>query len=128
MDMTTPSGHLCGLSFLVFWVLLAILIFSGVRHGLSADPSDDDRSRARDRSGGHIARYLEKNDRELGAAGRAVEAMAGSYFARRIGKIHLAALGFFAVTTMFLAIWNLHEVKMQRASQTQVTSPSLHDK
>ncbi len=128
MDMTTPSGQLSGLSFLVLWVLLAILIFSGVRHGLSADPSDDDRSRARDRSGGRIARYLDENDRELGAAGRALEAKARSYFARRIGKIHLAALAFFAVTTVFLAIWNLHEAKMQRASQTQVTSPSLHDK
>jgi len=128
MDMTTPSGQLSGLSFLVLWVLLAILIFSGVRHALSAEPKDDERSRLRYRSGGRIARYLDENDRGLGAASQAIEAKARSYFARRIGKIHLAALAFFAVTTVFLAIWNLHEAKMQRASQIQVTSPSLHDK
>lgn len=46
MDMTTPSGQLSGLSFLVFWVLLAILLFSGVRHALSVGPKDDERSRA----------------------------------------------------------------------------------
>ena len=126
MDMTTPSGQLSGLSFLVFWVLLAILIFSGVRSGLSAQPSDDDRFQGRDSSTGRMARYLKENDRELGAASQAIEAKARSYFARRIGKIHLAALAFFAVTTVVLTIWNLHETKMQRASQMQVSSPLLH--
>ncbi|WP_349433625.1 hypothetical protein [Pararhizobium sp. A13] len=128
MDMATTSGQLSGLSFLVFWVLLAILIFSGVRTGLSADPSEDDRSQGRHSSSGRIAGYLKENDRVLGAASQAIEAKARSYFARRIGKIHLAALAFFAVTTVFLTIWNLHEAKMQRASQNQVTSPLLHDK
>ncbi|THK33771.1 hypothetical protein EHS39_34215 [Ensifer sp. MPMI2T] len=128
MDMTTASGQLSGLSFLVLWVLLAILLFSGVRHGLNAEPRDDDRSRVRDRSVGRIARYLLEDDRERRAAGLAVEAKARSYFARRIGKIHLAALAFFAVTTLFLMIWNLHEAKMQRASQIQVASPSQHVK
>ncbi|MEY9584272.1 hypothetical protein [Sinorhizobium fredii] len=125
MDMTTPSGQLAGLSFFVLWVLMAILIFSGVRHALGAEPKYDDRSHTRGRSGGRIARYLDENDKELGAASQAIEAMAKSYFARRAGKIHLAVLAFFAVTTVFLTIWNLYEVK-QRASQMQATSPSLH--
>ncbi|MBY5807671.1 hypothetical protein HA464_12175 [Rhizobium leguminosarum bv. trifolii] len=124
MDMTSPSGQLSGLSFLVFWVLLAILLFSGLRQSLSAGPKDDDRSSARDRSVGRIARYLLKDDRERRAAGLAVEAKARSYFARRMGKIHLAALAFFAVTTLLLAISNLHEAKMHRASQIQAASPS----
>lgn len=126
MHMTTASGQLSGLSFLVFWVLLAILLFSGVRQGLSAGPKDDDRSSARDRSVGRIARYLLEDDRERRAAGLAVEAKARSYFARRIGKIHLAALAFFAVATLFLMIWNLHEAKVQRASQMQAISQSPH--
>ncbi|WP_342242620.1 hypothetical protein [Ensifer sp. OTU672] len=124
MDMTTPSGRLFGLSFLVLWVLLAILLFSGVRQGLSAGPKDDDRSSAPDRSLGRIARYLLEGDRERRAMGLAAEAEARAYFARRIGKIHLAALAFFAVTTLLLTIWNLHEAKMQRASHVQATSPS----
>ncbi|WP_104839780.1 hypothetical protein [Sinorhizobium fredii] len=124
MDMTTPGGQLSALSFLVLWVLLVTLLFSGVRHGLNAEPKDDDRSSAPDRSVGRVARYLLEYDRERRAAGLAVEAKAKSYFARRIGKIHLAALAFFAVTTLFLMIWNLHEAKMQRAPQIQVTSPS----
>ncbi|MGN7733924.1 hypothetical protein [Rhizobiales bacterium] len=124
MDMTTSSGQLSGLSFLLFWVLLAILLFSGVRQGLSAGPKDDDRSSARDRSVGRIARYLLEDDRYRRAVGLAVEAKARSYFARRIGKIHLAALAFFAVTTLLLTIWNLHEAKMHRVSQIQATSPS----
>lgn len=123
MDMTTPSGHLFGLSFLMLWVLLVILLFSAVRRALTAEPKDDDRSRAQDRSRGRIARYLLENDRRNRAMSQAVEAKAKSYFARRIGKIHLAALVFFIATTAFLAIWNRHEAKMQRASQIQVTSP-----
>lgn len=128
MDMTTPIGRLSGLSFVVFWVLLVILLFSAVRSGLNARPREDERSRARDRSSGLLARYLVKNDREVTAAGLAVEAKARSYFARRIGKIHLAALAFFAVTTLVSMIWNRHETRMQPAPQTQVTAPSLHDK
>ncbi|OWV87450.1 hypothetical protein [Rhizobium sp. R693] len=124
MDMTTPIGRLLGLSFLVLWVLLVILIFSGVRHGLNAEPSDDDRSRAQDRSGGRIVRHLLEGDRRNRAMAQAVEAKAKSYFTRRIGRIHLAALAFFAMTTLVLTNWNLHGAKMQRTSQTQVTSPS----
>ncbi|MBB2670693.1 UNVERIFIED_ORG: hypothetical protein GGE44_000234 [Rhizobium esperanzae] len=123
MDMTTPSGRLFALSFLILWVLLAILLFSGVRHGLNAEPKDDDRSRAQDRSHGRIVRHLLEGDRRNRAMAQAVEAKAKSYFARRIGKIHLAALAFFIATTLFLALWNRHEAKMQRASQIQVTSP-----
>lgn len=123
VDMTTPSGQLSGLSFLVFWVLLAILLFSGVRQGLSAGPKHDDRSRAEDRPVGRLARYLLEGDRERRAAGLAVEAKARSYFAHRIGKIHLAALAFFAVTTLLLTIWNLYEAKMPRTSHIQATSP-----
>ncbi|ANL42399.1 hypothetical protein [Rhizobium phaseoli] len=55
---------------------------------------------------------------------QAVEAKAKSYFVRRIGKIHLAALAFFAMTTLVLMIWNSREAKMQRTSETRVTSPS----
>ncbi|WP_064706585.1 hypothetical protein [Rhizobium bangladeshense] len=128
MDMTTPSGQLSGLSFVVLWVLLAILLFCGARSGLNAGPRDDVRSRTGDRSGGRIARYLVNNDRELGAAGLAVEDRARSYFARRIGKIHLAALAFIAVTTLVSMIWNRHETKMQPAPQIQVPAPSLHEK
>lgn len=80
---------------------------------------------ARDHSSGRIAQYLYENDKGLGAASQAVEARARSYFARRIGKIHMAALAFFAVTTVFLTIWNLHEAKMQRASQIQVPSRNV---
>jgi hypothetical protein len=123
MDMTTPSGHLLGLSFIMLWTLLVILIFSAVRHGLNAEPKDDDQSRAKDRSRGRIVRYLLEGDRRNRAMAQAVEAKAKSYFARRIGKIHLAALVLFIATTAFLAIWNRHEAKMQRASQIQVTSP-----
>ncbi len=127
MDMTTPSGRLLGLSFIMLWVLLAILIFSGVRHGLNAEPKDD-RSRAQDRSHGRIVRHLLEGDRRNRAMAQAIEVRAKCYFARRIGKIHLAALFFFIVTTAFLAIWNRHEAKMQRESQMQVTSPLQHDK
>jgi len=52
MDTNIPSGQLLALSFLVFWVLFATLLFSAVRTGLSAGPSDDDPAQARDRSGG----------------------------------------------------------------------------
>ncbi|MGR4846616.1 hypothetical protein ACIPSK_29085 [Rhizobium sp. LARHSG275] len=52
---------------------------------------------------------------------------AKSYFARRIGKIHLAVLAIFIVTTLFLAIWNLYEAKIQRTSQIKVTSPLQSD-
>ncbi|ARO23974.1 hypothetical protein TAL182_CH02216 [Rhizobium sp. TAL182] len=123
MDMTTPSGRLFGLSFLILWMLLVILIFNAVRHGLNAEPRDNDGSRAQDRSRGRMVRYLLDGDRRNRAMAQAVEAKAKSYFARRIGKIHLAALLFFIVTTAFLAIWNRHEAKMQRVSQFQVTSP-----
>ncbi|MGR9175919.1 hypothetical protein ACU8OR_10240 [Rhizobium leguminosarum] len=128
MDMTTPSGHLLGLSFIMLWVLLVILIFSAVRHGLKAEPKDDDRSRAQDRSRGRIVRSLLEGDRRNRAVAQAVEAKAKSYFARRLGKIHLAALAFFIATTLFLALWNRYEAKMQRASQFQVTSPLQHDR
>ncbi|MDC7742480.1 hypothetical protein [Rhizobium binxianense] len=128
MDMTTPSGHLFGLFFLMLWVLLVILIFSGLRQALSAEPKEGDLSRVQDRSRGRMTRYLLENDRQLRDASQAVEAKAQSHFARRIGKIHLAALAFFIVSTLFLAIWNLYEAKMQRASQMQVTSPLQHDK
>ncbi|MHC2456226.1 hypothetical protein ACVMIX_002867 [Rhizobium leguminosarum] len=128
MDMTTPSGRLFGLSFLILWVLLVILIFSAVRHGLNAEPRDDDRSRAQDRSRGRIVRYLLEGDRRNRAMAQAVEANAKSYFAGRLGKIHLAALAFFIATTLFLALWNRYEAKMQRASQFQVTSPLQHDR
>lgn len=124
MDTTTPSGQLLALSFLVFWALLAILLFSAVRSGLNAGPSENDLSHARDDISGRITRHLNDNARQLGAAGRAVEAKARSYFARRIGKIHLVALALFAVTTLSLTIWNLHEAKLKRPSQTQVPSPS----
>ncbi|MBX4906926.1 MULTISPECIES: hypothetical protein [Rhizobium] len=128
MDATTLSERLFGLSFLMLWVLPAILIFSGVRHGLNAEPKDDDRSRAQARSHGRIVRHLLEGDRRNRAVTQAVEAKARSYFVRRTGKIHLAALAFFIVTTLFLALWNRHEAKMQRASQIQVTSPLQHDK
>ncbi|MGM5055153.1 hypothetical protein ACU8NH_11035 [Rhizobium leguminosarum] len=128
MDMTTPSGHLLGLSFIMLWVLLVILIFSAVRHGLNAEPKDDDRSRAQDRSRGRIVRSLLEGDRRNRAVAQAVEAKAKSYFARRLGKIHLAALAFFIATTLFLALWNRYEAKIQRASQFQVTSPLQHDR
>lgn len=128
MDMTTPSGHLFGLSFLMLWVLLVILLFSAVRRALTAEPNDDDRSRAQDRSRGRMARYLLENDRRNRAMSQAVEAKAKSYFARRLGKIHLAALAFFIATTLFLALWNRYEAKMQRASQFQVTSPLQQDR
>ena len=124
MDTNIPSGQLAALSFLVFWVLLAILLFSGVYSGLSAEPSDDDRSQVGDRSSGRIARYLNENNRALRVAGLAVEAKASSYFARRIGKIHLTALAFFAVTTLLLTLWNLHEVKLKRPSEIEILSPS----
>ncbi|WP_429806801.1 hypothetical protein [Ensifer sp. B1-9] len=124
MDANTPSGQLLALSFLVFWVLFATLLFSAVRTGLSAGPSEDDLAHARDRSGGQIARYVNENARQAGAAARAIEARACSYFARRIGKIHLAALAFFAVTTLFLALSNLHEAKLKRPSEIQILSPS----
>ncbi|MBB4192664.1 hypothetical protein GGE45_002231 [Rhizobium aethiopicum] len=127
MDMTTLSERFFGLSFLMLWVLLAILIFSALRHGLNAEPKDDDRSRAQDRSHGRIVRHLLEGDRRNRAMAQAVEAKAKSYFARRIGKIHLAALAFFIATTLFLALWNRYEVKMQRASQIPVTSPLQHD-
>ncbi|MBY5901314.1 hypothetical protein HFO88_13325 [Rhizobium leguminosarum] len=120
MDMTTPSGHLLGLSFIMLWVLLVILIFSAVRHGLNAEPKDDDRSRAQDRSRGRIVRSLLEGDRRNRAVAQAV--------ARRLGKIHLAALAFFIATTLFLALWNRYEAKIQRASQFQVTSPLQHDR
>ncbi|MBB4478449.1 hypothetical protein [Rhizobium etli] len=123
MDMTTLSERLFGLSFLMLWVLLAILLFSGVRHGLNAEPKDDDQPRAQDRSHGRIVRHLLEGDRRNRAMAQAIEDKAKSYFARRIGKIHLAALAFFIVTTLFLALWHFHEAKMQRASQIQVTSP-----
>ncbi|MCG5487341.1 MAG: hypothetical protein KK482_27335 [Sinorhizobium meliloti] len=123
MDMTSPSGPLSALSFLVLWVLVAILLFGCLRQGLSAGPRNNDRSRARDRSVGRIARYLYENDRGRRAAGLAVEAKARSYFARRIGKIHLAALVFFAVTTLFLMIWTLHEAKMQATRRDGETMP-----
>jgi hypothetical protein len=128
MDMITPSGRLFGLSFLIFWVLLVILIFSAVRHGLNAEPKEDDRSRAQDQSHGRIVRHLLEDDRRRRATAQAVEAKANSYVARRIGKIHLAALVFFIATTLVLALWNRYEVKMQRASQFQVTSPLQHDR
>ncbi|ANK85658.1 MULTISPECIES: hypothetical protein [unclassified Rhizobium] len=128
MDMITPSGRLFGLSFLIFWVLLVILIFSAVRHGLNAEPKDDDRSRAQDRSHGRIVRHLLEDDRRRRAMAQAVEAKANSYFARRIGKIHLAALAFFIATTLVLVLWNRYEAKMQRASHFQVTSPLQHDR
>ncbi|MBB2674525.1 UNVERIFIED_ORG: hypothetical protein GGE44_004103 [Rhizobium esperanzae] len=123
MDMTTLSERLFGLSFLMLWVLLAILIFSALRHGLNADPKDDDRSRTQDRSRGRIVRHILEDDRRRRAMAQAIEDKAKSYFARRIGKIHLAALAFFIVTTLVLALWNRHEVKVQRTSQIQVTSP-----
>lgn len=123
MDTNTPSGQLAALSFLVFWGLLAILVFSGVRSGLNAEPSDDDQSQGGDRSSGRIARYLNENNRALRVAGLAVEAKASSYFARRIGKIHLGALAFFAVTTLFLTLWNLHEAKLKRLSDIETLSP-----
>lgn len=128
MDMTTPSGRLLGLSFLILWVLLVILLFSAVRHGLNAEPKDDDRCRTQDRSHGRIVRHLLEDDRRRRAMAQAIEDKAKSYFARRIGKIHLAALAFFIATTLVLALWNRYEVKMQRASQFQVTSPLQHDK
>jgi hypothetical protein len=124
MDTNIPSGQLLALSFLVFWVLFATLLFSAVRTGLSAGPSDDDPAQARDRSGGRVTRYMNENARQAGAAGRAIEARASSYFARRTGKVHLAALAFFAVTTLFLALWNLHEAKLKRPSEIQILSPS----
>jgi len=124
MDANTPSGQLLALSFLVFWVLFAILLFNAVRTGLSAGPSEDDLAHARDRSGGHIARYMNENARQAGAAARAIEVRASSYFARRIGKIHLTALAFFAVTTLLLTLWNLHEVKLKRPSEIEILSPS----
>ncbi|MBY5444195.1 hypothetical protein HFO93_12020 [Rhizobium leguminosarum] len=127
MDMTIPSGRLFGLSFLMLWVLLVILIFSAVRRALSAEPKDDDRSRVQDRSRGRMAGYLLENDRRNRAMAQAVEAKAKSYFARRIGKIHLAVLAIFIVTTLFLAIWNLYEAKIQRTSQIKVTSPLQSD-
>ncbi|SCB56773.1 hypothetical protein GA0061105_101606 [Rhizobium aethiopicum] len=126
MDMTTLSERLFGMSFLMLWVLLAILIFSALRHGLNAEPKDDDRPRAQDRSHGRIVRHLLEDDKRRRAMAQAVEAKAKSYFARRLGKIHLAALAFFIVTTLVLAVWHFHEVKMQRASQLQVTSPLQH--
>ena len=128
MDMTTPSGHLFGLSFLMLWVLLVILIFSGLRQALSAEPKEGDLSRVQDRSRGRMTRYLLENDRRNRAVAQAVEAKAKSYFARRLGKIHLAALAFFIATTLFLALWNRYEAKIQRASQFQVTSPLQHDR
>jgi hypothetical protein len=112
----------------MLWVLLVILIFSAVRHGLNAEPKDDDRSRAQDRSRGRIVRSLLEGDRRNRAVAQAVEAKAKSYFARRLGKIHLAALAFFIATTLFLALWNRYEAKIQRASQFQVTSPLQHDR
>ncbi|MBZ7922330.1 hypothetical protein LAC81_11090 [Ensifer adhaerens] len=124
MDTNSPSGQLAALSFLVFWVLFAIPLFSAVRTGLGAGPSDDDLARAQDRPGGRITRFLNENARQAGAASRAIEARASSYFARRIGKIHLTALAFFAMATLFLILWNLHEVKLQRPHQIQVPSPS----
>lgn len=127
MDMTTLSERLFGLSFLMLWVLLAILIFSGLRHGLNAEPKDDDQSRAQDRSQGRIVRHLLEGDRRNRAIAQAIEDKGKSYFARRIGKIHLAALAFFIVTTLFLALWHFHEAKMPRASQIQVRSPLQHD-
>ncbi|WP_434713069.1 hypothetical protein NMA58_09030 [Rhizobium sp. YTUHZ045] len=127
MDMTTLSERLFGLSFLMLWVLLVILLFSAVRHALNAEPKDDDRFRAQDQSHGRIVRHLLEGDRRNRAMAQAVEAKATSYFARRTGKIHLAALAFFIVATLCLALWNRHEVKMQRASQIQVTSPLQHE-
>ncbi|MGG7580644.1 hypothetical protein ACQ7C1_23080 [Rhizobium sp. Nf11,1] len=56
--MTTLSERLFGLSFLMLWVLLVILLFSAVRHALNAEPKDDDRFRAQDRSHGRIVRHL----------------------------------------------------------------------
>ncbi|MGF6156142.1 hypothetical protein M2267_001385 [Ensifer sp. KUDG1] len=123
MDTNSPSGRLAALSFLVFWVLITIPLFSAARAGLDAGPSADDLARAKDRSGGRITRSMNEKVREAGAAGRAIEARAASYFARRIGKIHLAALAFFAMTTLFLTFWNLHEAKVQRLQQIQVPSP-----
>ncbi len=127
MNMTTISERLFGMSFLMLWVLLAILIFSGVLHGLNAEPKDDDQSRVQDRSHGRIVRHLLEDDKRRRAMAQAVEAKAKSYFARRIGKIHLAALAFFIVTTLVLALWHFNEVKVQRASQIQVTSPLQQD-
>ncbi|PDS74698.1 hypothetical protein [Rhizobium sp. L43] len=127
MNMTTISERLFGMSFLMLWVLLAILIFSGVLHGLNAEPKDDDQSRVQDRSHGRIVRHLLEDDKRRRAMAQAVEAKAKSYFARRIGKIHLAALAFFIVATLVLALWHFNEVKVQRASQIQVTSPLQQD-
>ncbi|MBY5458053.1 hypothetical protein U8P80_03010 [Rhizobium beringeri] len=76
MDMTTPSGRLFGLSFIILWVLLVILIFSAVRQALSAEPKEDDLSRVQDRSRGRMTRYLLENDRQLRDATQALEAKA----------------------------------------------------
>lgn len=122
MDINTPVGMLAALSFMVFWFLSAILLFGAARVGLGAGPGDEDLSRARDRSEGKVTRHLNENVRQAGAAGRAIEAKAGAYFARRIGKLHLAALAFFALSTLFLALWALHEAKLQRSHQIQVPS------
>lgn len=123
MDFDVPSGHLYVLSFFVFWALLSILIFGAVRHGLGAESSRDERSSQQERPDGRVARYWRENDRRLGDAGAAIETKARSYFSRRIGKVHLVALACFTITTVVLAIWNMHEVKMQRSAQPHLEQP-----
>jgi len=120
MDMTILSEQLFGLSFFLLWVLLAILLFSGVREGLSASPKDTDRVGAEDRTLGRTARYLLAGDRERRAIGLAMEAKARSYFGRRLGKIHLTAVAVLAATTLLLGVWNLHSAKIHREFRVDV--------
>lgn len=89
MEMTNTSGQLFGLSFLVFWVLFVILIFIAWRQAMNAEPIDDDQSKTQSVSVGSLTQYLLDDDKGRRAAALAVEAKAKSYFARRIGIVHL---------------------------------------
>ena len=117
MDQTNPIWNLVGLSFLIFWLLFAILLVKLLRSGLSGgtparEPTDG--------AHGPVIRSLLRDDRLRAAAGRNVENTARSYFSKATGIVHLIALGMFAATTLSLGLWAATVDKEGRKShQTQ---------